>query len=40
MLIVADGPVDAIDEPAFDLPPDAAAAARAGRPVLLQSGPI
>ena len=27
VLMVADGPVDAIDEPSFDLPPDAAAAA-------------
>ena len=27
VLLVADGPVDAIDEPAFALPPDAAALA-------------
>ena len=28
VLLVADGPVDAIDEPSFDLPPDAAARSR------------
>ena len=39
VLIVADGPVDAVDEPSFDLPPDAAAvAAQPGNftPSLLQ----
>ena len=42
VLIVADGPVDAIDEPAFALPADAAAiASQTGdlRPILLQSRP-
>lgn len=42
VLIVADGPVDAVDEPAFALPPDAAAiAGQTGdlRPILLQSRP-
>lgn len=39
VLMVADGPVDATDEPSFDLPPDAAAAAGSNvdlGPVLLQ----
>ncbi len=42
VLVVADGPVDAVDEPSFDLPADAAAIATTSAalgPALLQARP-